>query len=62
MKLYIAKREDTWAGFTASDSGRIREAALCLGDVIGEMDSSVAGRLKREGYTVKLERTWNAED
>jgi hypothetical protein len=62
MKLYIAKRGDTWAGFVATDSGRVSEAALCLDDIIGERDHSVVKRLESLGYAVSLERQWNAED
>jgi hypothetical protein len=62
MKLYIAKRRNTWGGFVATDSGRIREAALIFGNVIGEMDLPLVKRLEREGYEVNLERKWSAED
>jgi hypothetical protein len=62
MKLYIAKRGNTWAGFVATDSGRIREAALIFGNVIGEMDLSLVKRLECKGYEVNLERRWSAED
>jgi hypothetical protein len=62
MKLYIAKRGRTWAGFVATDSGRVREAALELGNVIGKPDHSVVTRLESQGYSVSLERQWNAEE
>jgi hypothetical protein len=61
MKLYIAKRGNTWAGFVVTDSGRVREAALPLENIIGQPDHSVVKRLENLGYSVSLERQWNAE-
>jgi hypothetical protein len=62
MKLYIAKCGDTWAGFVATDSGRITEAAYPLEKSVGKTDSWLVRHLESDGYSVKLERQWNAED